>query len=107
MLQNLDLNIPMKWENSEIDSAVQVFASQGFSLITSRRVTNWAQSMCKYRKSMEYKEKGGKEGETTLFLFSQSVHPSYLSNYYFKDICSHSEMQLSRLPPNKTISSTP
>lgn len=41
MLQNLDLNVPTKWENSERDSAVQVFASQGFSLITSRRVTNW------------------------------------------------------------------
>lgn len=36
---------------------------------------------------MEYKEeKGGKQGETTLFLYSWSVHPNYLSNYYFKEI---------------------
>jgi len=41
MLQNLDLNIPVKRENSDIDPAGQDFVSQGSSLITGRRVTNW------------------------------------------------------------------
>lgn len=41
MLQNLDLNIPVNKENSDIDPAGQDFASQGSPLITNRRVTNW------------------------------------------------------------------
>lgn len=40
-MQNLNLNIPVKRKNSDIDPAGQDFASQGSSLITSRRVTNW------------------------------------------------------------------
>lgn len=41
MLQNVDLNIPVKRENSDVDPVGQDFASEGSSLITSRRVTCW------------------------------------------------------------------
>lgn len=41
MLQNLDLNSPVEKENSDIDPAGLDFASQGSSLIASRKVTNW------------------------------------------------------------------
>lgn len=82
MLQNVDLNIPMKWENVEIDPAVHDFATQGFSLMLSIGSLAGAQSIYKHRKKMEYEE----EREGRKFLFSWSVPPSYLSNYYFKDI---------------------
>lgn len=60
MPQNLDLNIPMKWENAEIDPAVHDFATQGFSLMPSTGSPAGAQSMYKHRKKMEYEEgKGG------------------------------------------------
>lgn len=72
MLQNLDLNVPTKWENSERDSAVQVFASQGFSLITSRRVTNWGSGYVQIQKvnGVQERERGEGRGDNTVSIFT-------------------------------------
>lgn len=50
MLQNLDLNIPVKRENTDTDPAGQDFASHGSCLIQAKGSLTGAQSAYKYRK---------------------------------------------------------